>query len=230
MTPRPHLPAPETADADRRRRAARGLVLLALGLAGLACSVGQGAGAATGEIHLPDCRLERPDYALSPSFFSAEFIEDPRALEPVDIHRMVILRMQRGSYRESDSDGISIFIRDAVEVHGSLLGVPLALGATDDAPALMTLYLGESCDTGFPRSRYWTVPATLQATSGTLVLEALHVPGLPPAEGEAEGEFRGTFTGVRFEDPTNPGERYAVLDGFFDFLYQRGRPAQRFPY
>lgn len=197
----------------------------------VACSVGQGTGQATGEIHLPDCGVENAAYSLNPTFFSAEFIEDPATRTPGAVQNMVTLRMQRGSYRESESDGISIFVSDVNAVQELLRsspdGVAIDIGAAA-ALAQMTLHLGQTCEIGFPRSRYWTVPGVLEGASGTLVLESVYSPGVPDADGEVIGEFRGTFTDVRFGDVSDPA-RFAILSGSFAFLYQRGRPAQRFP-
>lgn len=200
---------------------------MALGVACVlvACSVGGGVGEATGEVHLPDCGFEALAYSLGPTFFSAEFVEDPAARTPGGAQRMVILRMQRGSYRVSESDGISILLRDVNEIHGSLLDVPLEIGAGPDAMARMTMHLGESCETGALHNRYWTLPGVLEGVSGTLILSSVHAPGAP----DADAEFRGAFSGVRFVDASQPHVRFAVLDGSFAFFYQRGRPAQRFP-
>lgn len=222
-------PVPRSDTTPGRAPGARLLSACAAVCVALSCSVGQGTGEATGEVHLPDCGVENLEYSLAPSFFAAEFIEDPATRTPGGVQRMVILRMQRGSYRESESDGISIFLRDVNEITTSLLAVPIEIGTGDDAMAQMTLHLGHTCEIGFPRSRYWTVPGVLEAVSGTLVLDAVYAPGLPATDGAAVGEFRGAFTDVRFEDPLEPDTRFAVLDGSFAFFYQRGRPAQRYP-
>ena len=190
-----------------------------------ACSLGQGVGEATGEVHLPDCAVENTAYSLEPSFFSADYVSDPRTRVPGGAERTVVLRMQRGGYRESLSDGLTILLRDITEIQ-PLLPMSIEISRDEGAMALMTLYLNETCESGFPRE-FWTVPGVLQGVSGTLTLDSVHSPSAPIAGGT--GEFSGTFTGVRFVDVGAPDTRFAVLDGWFAFPYQRGRPAQRFP-
>jgi hypothetical protein len=192
-----------------------------------ACSVGQGVGEVTGEVHIPDCGVERTDYSMDPDFFAAEFTEDLRTREPGGVQRMVTLRLQRGSYRERDSDGLLILLRDVNEIQTSLLDTPIEIGNDLDAMVQMTVYLSRTCDSGFPRE-FWTVPGVLQAVEGTLTLSSVHSPGAPDADGENIGEFRGAFDGVRFEDVNEPDTRFAILSGSFAFFYQRGRPAQHF--
>lgn len=185
-----------------------------------ACSVGQGSGAMTGSVADPYCEVDVPSYSLNPTFFSADVVEEHDTPEPR--HRLT-LRIQRGSYREGDSDGFVVFIRDANEIARSALGVPLPLDTSDDAPLRMTLYMNETCDSGFPRE-YWRVPLVLPAVQGSITFDAIYAPDLAPDA----TEITGHFAGVLFQSEERP-ERTAMMDGTFSFFYQRGRPAQPFP-
>lgn len=185
-----------------------------------ACSVGQGSGTMTGSVADPYCEVDVPSYSLDPTFFSADVVEEHDTPEPR--HRLT-LRIQRGSYREGDSDGFVVFIRDANEIARSALGVPLPLDTSDDAPVRMTLYMNETCDSGFPRE-YWRVPLVLPAMQGSITFDAIYAPDLAPDATEITGHFEG----ILFQSEERP-ERTATMDGTFSFFYQRGRPAQPFP-
>lgn len=202
------------------------LVLASVALIVIACSVGQGQGAARGSVLVRDCRVDIPAYDLLPNFFVADFIEEPATLTGLR-RRSVTLRVQRGSYAEDTSDGLAIFVRDVDELQSTLLGVPIVLGsAVDPRPLVtMTLYLGASCTSGHPNSDYFIVPAILGAVSGQITFDAVYAPNIA-----GSGlEFAAHFEGVRFESVDTPEDRNATLDGNFSFYYQRGRPAQRFP-
>jgi hypothetical protein len=83
----------------------------------------------------------------------------------------------------------------------------------------VTAYFNETCPPGRTRA-----PMALQAVSGTIRFDAIYAPELS----KKKVRILGALTGVRLmrgEDDTS----YALLDGTFDFLYVRGRPAQRFP-
>lgn len=210
-------------------RRSASLVLAAAGAACLlwACSVGQGVGEVVGELHIEDCGVATTTYSMDPTFFTAEFVEDIRTRTPGGVQNTVVLRIQRGSYREGDSDGLSILLSDVGEIQRTMLGTPIELGSDLDSLAQMTLYANRTCESGFPRE-FWTVPGVLQATEGFITFSSVHTPGLPDPDGENVGEFRAEFTDVRFEDVNQPETRYAVLSGSFAFFYQRGRPAQHF--
>lgn len=190
----------------------------------LACSVGMGEGTLTGSVLIAQCHVDEPDFDLRPSFFAAELVNDPELLEPADRLARMNIRIQRGSGRESDSDGLMIAIRDVNEVQRAAIDVPIAI--VDEANSLveLTLYLNQQCVAGLPRGR-WTRPAILPAVSGTIRFSAIYAPGL----GDDDGEISASFDDVAFVDPADPEGRNATLSGAFSFVYQRGRPAQRFP-
>lgn len=213
------------AASSREARTVRtALAAASLGCLALACSVGTGEGTITGAVFIEQCRLDEPDFDLRPSFFAAEFINDPELIDPVDRLRRMNIRLQRGSGREADSDGLMIAIRDVNELESTGLDVPIEV--VDEANALveLTLYLNQQCQAGLPRGR-WTRSAILPAVSGTIRFSAIYAPGL----GDEDGEISASFDDIAFVDPADPEGRHATLSGAFSFVYQRGRPAQRFP-
>lgn len=196
------------ADSSRReieRTLRRTLAVLGL-LASIGCSVGNGEGVLTGVITDPECGLEADVVDVQPNFFVAD-----------DDRDAVALRVQYGGDYLVFSDGLSIVVADAAR-EVERLGTPIAVGP--DADVGMTFYYGHTCT--FDRDRLATV---LTAVEGTITFENLWAPNV---DGD-QLETAATFSGVRFVDLANPDERFAVLDGSFRFLFNRGRPAQRYP-
>lgn len=191
--------------------------MAALGLlVGSACAVGQGTGEISGEVIAPEglCDLgDDPSYALEPSFFGAEVIED--ALN---------LRIQRGSHLESDADGLIVLVRDVNEVRRDRVGLPIPVDPDETGLVQLVLYLNESCPSGFP-SMLRTRPFVLEAYEGTITFDAIYAPEIDPGATLMEARLED----VVFLDPAEPDERRAVMSGSFSFFYQRGGPAQRFP-
>jgi hypothetical protein len=192
------------------------LVACALLLA--SCSVGHGEGEVDGVVAIEGCRREGP-YQLRPTAFFAETAE-----------QVLKIRIQRGSDIEVYSDGIGVLVEDAALVRRSYLGAeipvgPAALllpdgGEARDVPRVeITLFLNESC----PAERDKT-PVTLSAVSGSIRFAAIYAPKVDKDDVRITAELDQ----VRFEDP-RVEDRWAVLNGRFDFLYVRGSPAQRFP-
>jgi hypothetical protein len=174
------------------------------------CSVGAGEGEVNGTLLVVDCFAEGP-YVLSPSAFFAAARED-----------QLSINVQRGGDKDVKSDGLAILVRDASEVKRSWLGTELAIGGETDggAPVVdVTAYFNETCPSGRTR-----LPTALKAVSGVIRFDAIYAPRVDANAVRISGELRD----VRFAregDSTS----YADFDGTFDFLYQRGRPAQRFP-
>jgi hypothetical protein len=187
---------------DRSFRSA----LLAAACALTSCSVGHGDGEVTGTVNLPGCR--KGAYALNPTAFFAQAAE-----------QLLRISVQRGSDVEVRSDGIAVLVEDASRVKREGLNRDLALGMMGDPRIDMTLYLNESC----PAERDFT-PVVLGAVSGTVRFVEIYAPRVD----KDEVRIQARFTNVRFEDPRT-SERWAELEGDFDFLYVRGSPAQRFP-
>ena len=183
-------------------------VAMALSLA--ACSVGVGEGAVTGSVSIPGCGIDDGDYSLGPTFYGADAFED-----------QLTIRIQNGGDYPLESDGLSIVVLDAT-AERERLGTPITLTAADDAPVSMAFYLNDSC----PSDRD-DVPVFLQAVEGTITFDNIYAP-----EVDDDRSIAGHFEGVRFvgaESDTDDGQREALLDGEFRFLFERGRPAQPFP-
>ncbi|HEX5659414.1 MAG TPA: hypothetical protein VFX59_19600 [Polyangiales bacterium] len=178
------------------------------------CSVGHGDGEVDGVVSIDGCRREGP-YQLRPTVFFAETVE-----------QVLKIRIQRGSDIEVYSDGIGVLVDDAALVRRAYLGQAIEVAAPLDGPAErdvphvdVTLFLNESC----PAERTRT-PVTLSAVSGTIRFAAIYAPKVDKDDVRIAAELEN----VRFEDP-RVDDRWAVLNGRFDFLYVRGSPAQRFP-
>lgn len=172
-----------------------------------ACSVGVGEGEAVGLVTAPECGLLGEEIDLRPDFFVADEFEGH--LE---------IRMQHGGNYEYLSDGISIFVADVAREHGRL-GTPVPLSAEAGAPVRMNLYLNDRC----PPDRH-RPPVNYIAVSGDIVFTAIYAPEI-----DDNLLISASFTNVRFADPSRPEERFAVFSGSLSFLYNRGRPAQRYP-
>jgi len=174
------------------------------------CAKGSGEGSAVGQVWAPDCGLDGQPFDLNPDFF---------AMQPSASVEIIDIVVQRGSDLQSFSDGISVFIRDPEMLKESMLGTEIDLGGLV-APVEMTLFLNATCP-GIAR-----IPVVYAAVSGTIRFEELYVPWM---HNETE-EIVAVFTNVELVDNKDPGERRAVLDGDFSFLFERGLPTQYFQY
>lgn len=184
-------------------------LLAALLTAALGCSVGGGEGEVTGTVTAPGCELDMASYDMEPTFFGADAVEE-----------MLEIRIQRGSDLETFSDGLTILVTDAGRVRADLLGVPIELTGEADALVQMNVYLNGTC-----KPERSELPVNYEAVNGSIVFENIYAPELT----EDDVETEANFDDVLFVDPANPEERNAVLSGYFRFLHNRGRPAQRFP-
>lgn len=198
------------------RRIAFGGVLavsLAASVLVVGCSIGQGTGDFSGPVLASDCDIDEPEYALQPSFFTAEVTGG-----------QLNIRVQRGSDFESYADGLMILVRDVNEVKESRIGLPIRLENDYRSLVQVVFYLNESCLTGFP-DEFRLQPVVLPAVSGTIIFRSIYAPDVDTNLTGIEADL----TDVRFEDPEQPDVRNATLTGSFSFFYQRGSPAQRFP-
>lgn len=195
-----------------------GILALAVGalllLAG--CSEGIGDGQVVGQVWAPGCGLEGEPFDLRPTFFVADPFED-----------FMSIRVQRGSDFEDRTNGVSLGIRAVSEVK-AILGVPIDLADPimspprphADAPLVaMNLYLNRRC----PIDRS-ILGVNYEAVEGQITFDAIYSPRV-----DNSLEIAAHFTDVLFVDRSSPMERRAVLSGDFTFLFNRGRPAQRFP-
>lgn len=164
----------------------------------------------------PECGLDGEAYDLEPSSFFAHVIPG----ETDSAGEMLEIRVQQGSDLDNKSDGLWILVRDAKLVKEERLGVPITLDGTESALVRMNLYLNETCEP----SRTET-PVNYEARAGTITFRNLYAPSVS----EREVEIAASFRDVELVDPAAPAARRAILSGDFRFLYNRGRPAQRFP-
>ncbi len=189
------------------------LVALLGAVAGsVGCSIGNGAGELTGPVVGPDCEVDEPDYALQPSFFSGELTGE-----------QMNIRVQRGSDLEGFADGLMIHVRDVNDVFRNRIGLPIEVTNEYRGLIRMSLYLNETCKTGFP-DEFRSTPLILEGVGGTITFRAIYAPDIEPGATLTEAILEG----VEFRDAEHP-ERSATLGGDFSFFYQRGSPAQRFP-
>lgn len=188
------------------RKALGAAVALAL-LAG--CNPGGGEGTVTGVVSAPGCGLDP----------SVTFDLDPTRFYVDPTETFVEILLQHGADFEDRSDVLSIFVADAAGVKASRLGEPIAIDAAATDGVSMALALNDTCP--FSRDRE-VDPVAYVAVSGTISFSSLYFPDAGGGD-----ETAAVFTNVRFEDWSNPAERYAVLDGEFRFSYSRR--AQRTP-
>lgn len=174
------------------------------------CAVGDGEGRVAGLVTALDCDLEGDRYDLRPTFFGASAFED-----------FLDVRIQRGSDFEDRSDGLLLSIARASELK-DLLGTPVPLRDEPGALVRMGLYLNATCPwdfTGLDR------PMVMSADEGVIVFDAVYAPEVDDGAPRTAARFQD----VRLRDPSDPDGRHAVLSGSFRFIFNRGRPAQRFP-
>jgi hypothetical protein len=181
-----------------------GIALLAIACAA-ACSTGHGEGKLVGTVSIPGCR--NGPYNLGPSAFFGQAVE-----------QLLRIRVQRGSDLEVNSDGLAVLVTDATFVQREFLDQDIDIAGS--VPRVdLSIYLNESCPPGRDKT-----PVVLPAVSGTIRFEAIYAPQVD----DDEVQITATMSDLHFEDPRNP-ERSANLNGYFDFLYVRGSPSQRFP-
>jgi hypothetical protein len=174
------------------------------------CATGPGEGEVAGPLTALSCDLDNVSYSLDPSFFSATDVED-----------QLEIRLQRTGAMPDQTDGLSVIVHDVPEVQ-STLGTPISIALTGaEALVQLTLVLSDSC----PVRRASGTPVFMSAVEGEIVFQAIHSPEHPGTD----KRIAASFDGVRFVDPGSPDETFAVLSGYFDFLYSRGRPLQLFP-
>jgi hypothetical protein len=171
----------------------------------LGCADGAGEGEVTGAVLAPECGIDNTAWDLRPNFF----VQDTNL-------NSAIIRVQRGSDYQDLSNGIVVSVADIDEVQANL-GVPFDL-ADPDSPITITLTLSGTCQ---PGRRDPSV--VLMARGGSITFDALYDP-----RDDAGPETSASFTGLVMDDGEDPPST-ATLDGWFSFLFARGRPGQRFP-
>jgi hypothetical protein len=191
----------------------RSLLVALLAAAGAvasgSCNPGAGAGELTGTMTIADCGLYDASYDLEPDFFIAEGVLS-------GLH----LRIQRGSDLPLRSDGLWIDVASSAAIVDLGLGTPVPVAADSREDAVkVSMYFNDTC-----RVSRHVAPAVLEGVGGTVTFTKIYVPG-----GDSLLNIVGTLDAVELVDPASPTTRHAVISGSFDFIYNRGRPAQRYP-
>lgn len=186
-----------------------GPMILVLAASTWGCSVGTGTGEISGTVTALDCDLREAPFDLDPNFFGGEVID-----------RSLAIRVQRGSDLQVFSDGLFILVQDSAEVRRERLGAAIDVSDGRRALVQMTLYLNETCKPGRREA-----PVAMVGVEGTAVFEHIYAPQLD----DQDVLTRVLLENVRFIDRERPEERHAEISGNFEFAYNRGRPAQRYP-
>lgn len=208
------------------RRVAAALAACALA----ACSVGEGRGEVTGSLRVGLCELNDDNYSFNPGFFVGDWSGGS-----------LVVRLQDSGDNSEFTDELVFTVRDTAEV-AQHLNEDLPVGPPGTAPVQVSLGLNRSCGRTSIVRRTPTV--ALYAYAGTINFGAIY-------NGDSTGDAQARRTIVnRFRiflhDP-RPARDYLAsrpvgpepiptypmstgeLTGFFDFIFVRGRPAQRFP-
>jgi hypothetical protein len=197
----------------------------------LACSTGEGSGSVTSDrLFVEGCW--NGGFDLRPTFFAAQ----PHLSESL------MIRVQRGDDIEEVSDGLLVVVEDPENIRQNHLGEPLTVGlpvgvAPPGFPVVpqanppkvsLALYVQETCH---------LQNASVYSVSGTITFRSLF--SGDPNEGNAEDRLTDASFAALFADPRKatpiatglsfPQEVVSVVRGEFNFYFQRGQPAQRFP-
>lgn len=206
----------------------------AVGLSGVACSVGEGEGEVSSDRLFAETCWNAA-YELQPDFFGANPFAD-----------QMTLRVQRGEKEVEISDGLSVLVHDFPATRAQLgtdLRIALPPGVRPPhLPTLpvyelpdvsMTMYLHDSCH---------VQNVALYAIEGTITFDSLFSGDInedSAAERLTEGRFSATFGDPRDAEIVSapgepieieyPADRLSEVTGWFRFFFHRGRPSQAFP-
>jgi hypothetical protein len=153
-----------------------------------------------------------------------------------------MIRVQRGDDIEEVSDGLLVVVEDLENIRQNQLGQPLPVGLpvgvtppgfpvvpNPNPPKVsLALYLQETCH---------LQNASVYSVGGSITFQSIF--SGDPNEDNAEDRLTNASFSVLFADPRKampgnstlqfPNEVVSQVDGRFDFYFQRGQPAQRFP-
>jgi len=217
------------------KRLAVRLLVPALLFAGAGCSLGSGEGEVWSDKLVATACWDQA-YDLRPDFFASIPYQDSQSI-----------RVQRGSDTKEVSDGVAVEVDETSRLRTDYLGtaIPVRLPAgvappgslpdpcgqagCDGSPAVsVVLYLHSSCHNQI---------VALYGIGGTITFDALF--NGDPNEGSAEEKFTSATFDVQIGDPRDaplgapawqvPAELQSQLQGWFEFYFERGRPAQPFP-
>ena len=200
------------------------LVCVAVLVDGAGCTVGSGKGYVSGEVLIPDFKIDEKDFDLKIDTFMAAYE-----------NKQLRIILQRGGDLNVFSDGVFILVRDIDKIKEKL-DTPIEMvmfptyeeyldaGLEGDPPVpdpllpvAVNLYLNRTCPDNH---------LGLTASEGSITFSSIFVPG---EVDRIAGEFDFVFLDSReWKSPEEPGPK-AHLHGRFDFKYSRGQPAQPFP-
>lgn len=149
--------------------------------------------------------MDATEFDLRPNFYAADEFEGSLSI-----------RIQRGSDFAYLSNGLTIFVADT-ELETGRLGTPIPLSEEAGAPVRVNLYLNKRCQVYRDDA-----PVNYIAVEGDIVFDSIYAPELD----ENQLAIVGRFENVRFVDTSRPEERFAIFSAEFNFLFNRGRPAQ----
>lgn len=186
-------------------------LLVVGGTIGGGCQAGVGEGEANGTFQADECGLSDGApvaFELDPDFYTQDHWRFTSSI-----------RAQRSSGFADQSDGLTFAITDVDEVLANL-GSPIPI--EPDGPVQVSVNLGQTCATGRPQGNRRGTPVNYEAVSGTVTFTSLYVPDVSNNGLVNAATFDLVFQGA-------DDSQTATLAGFFDFVYNRGRPGQRFP-
>jgi len=202
----------------------RTMLAVALGLASLACTTGEGEGEVKSEqLFVEDCW--DGGFDLQPSFFGGNPFRE----------QSLVIRVQRGDNLKEVSDGLNVLISDLQAVRNGQLGQTIRVGRppgivntfeADPSPVTLILYLHDTCH---------EQNGTLYSVGGTITFSSLF--SGDPNEDDADDRLTEAEFSVEFVNPGDYGAlvlgdgevRTSIVEGWFRFFFQRGQPAQPFP-
>lgn len=187
------------------------------------CTVGEGSGwvRATENLYIQDCW--NGPFDLGPDFFAANPYRD-----------QLWIRVQRGDNHEEMSDGLVIVVNGISDVRANL-GTPVKVGLPrgvsppgvpvveqEDPPMVsLSLYLHNSCH---------AQNATVHSISGEITFTSLFNGVVNESRAEdrlTQASFSAVFADPRL-DRVGDSEFASVVEGAFEFYFERGQPAQPF--
>jgi hypothetical protein len=220
------------------------VVVAALSLvAGSGCSIGKGEGRVySKDLYAHDCwgvgdaSKDESRYDMRPDFFAA-----------IPYRNTMMIRVQNGNDLTEVSDGLTVMISDVEEIRKNRLGKPLRVSLPPgvrppgspaepppdliaDPPLVhMALYLERSCH---------NQNVILYAVDGTITFDKLFS-GDPNEKSAEEKLTTAKSFAVMMGDPRDaplghyavdiPDDKQSLVEGEFNFYFERGQPAQPFP-
>ena len=208
------------------------VVACALWVLGASCSVGDGSGQVRGALRVPQCSIDDALFDLQPTFFGADFFDGS-----------MLIRIAQGGETSEYSDEFSWRVNDTRYV-AAHLNERIPVGLAGVAPVQATFRPAHSC--GHREPSQYTPTVALEATNGYVVFTSVYR-GDPNADATLRAITVREFS-ISMRDPhvtidvsptrpaSGPAAREplplpsaaAEFEGWFNFYFARGRPAQRF--